>query len=65
MFILEHNIIFFQNAYENCSRLDFEVLSWNPAMEFYKKLGAINLTALETWQRMRLDFGALQKIVKN
>lgn len=25
-----------------CKKLDFEVFSWNPAMEFYKKMGAVH-----------------------
>lgn len=32
-------------------------------MEFYKKLGAVNLTETELWQKMRLDKEALKKII--
>lgn len=27
-----------------CVRIDFQALKWNPAIAFYKKLGAVNLT---------------------
>lgn len=40
-----------------CKRLDFHVLNWNPAIEFYRRMGAVNLTETEQWQfyRLRLD----------
>lgn len=43
-------------------RLDFHVLSWNPASEFYKTLGAENLSDSEKWQLYRLNENALNKI---
>lgn len=39
-----------QEAVENnCSKLNFMVLKWNPAREFYKILGANDLTSEEQW----------------
>lgn len=37
-----------------CCRIDFSVLSWNPATEFYKKLGAEDISASESWNMWRL-----------
>lgn len=39
----------------NCCRLDFSVLDWNPAQEFYKNKGAINITAKEGWHHYRFS----------
>lgn len=36
-----------------CIRLDFHVLKWNPACDFYKQLGAINLSETRDWQLYR------------
>ncbi|XP_017785872.1 PREDICTED: diamine acetyltransferase 2 [Nicrophorus vespilloides] len=49
-------------AYETSSRLDFHVLSWNPAIEFYKSLGAVNLSDTENWQLFRLNKDSLCKL---
>jgi len=49
-------------AHETSGRLDFHVLNWNPAIEFYKSLGAVNLTYSEKWQLFRLDEEHLQKL---
>lgn len=38
------------------------MLSWNPAMKFYEKLGATNLTETEKWNSVRLDLNALKNI---
>ncbi|XP_013110500.1 thialysine N-epsilon-acetyltransferase [Stomoxys calcitrans] len=38
-----------------CKRVDFHVLSWNPASKFYKKLGATDLTEAEEWHFYRLQ----------
>lgn len=43
-------------------RMDFHCLSWNPAVRFYKSLGAINLTSTEKWQMFRLDSECLDKL---
>lgn len=40
---------------DGCLRLDFQVLNWNPAIGFYERLGAINLTAAEGWQIYRVN----------
>lgn len=39
----------------NCCRLDFSVLEWNPAQEFYKNKGAINITAEQGWHHYRFS----------
>lgn len=33
-----------------CIRIDFQALKWNPAIKFYEKLGAVNLTETKDWQ---------------
>lgn len=48
----------------NCKRLDFHVLSWNPAKEFYKKMGATNLTESEDWEFYRMYDEAMDKLRK-
>ncbi|KAI4464547.1 diamine n-acetyltransferase [Holotrichia oblita] len=49
-------------AHETSHRLDFHVLAWNPAVTFYKKIGAIDLTSLEDWHTFRMDEDALNKL---
>ncbi|XP_022905948.1 thialysine N-epsilon-acetyltransferase [Onthophagus taurus] len=49
-------------AHESSHRLDFHVLRWNPAVDFYKKLGAIDLTKTEEWHLYRLNDEALNKL---
>lgn len=52
-----------KKAQENqCKRVDFHVLSWNPASSFYKKLGAIDLTEAEQWHFYRLQENQLEKL---
>ncbi|GLV35772.1 uncharacterized protein CBL_01076 [Carabus blaptoides fortunei] len=51
-----------KEAYLNKTRLDFQVLAWNPAKEFYNNLGAVNLTETEHWQSFRLNMNALTNI---
>nr|CAD7438602.1 unnamed protein product [Timema bartmani] len=46
-----------------CQRLDFAVLNWNPAQDFYKKLGAVNITNTESWEHFRLSDEALENLV--
>ncbi|XP_037964397.2 thialysine N-epsilon-acetyltransferase isoform X1 [Plutella xylostella] len=46
-------------ARSGCSRLDFHVLEWNPATDFYQRKGAENLTAKEQWCYYRLSGAAL------
>ncbi|XP_045469835.1 thialysine N-epsilon-acetyltransferase [Harmonia axyridis] len=43
-------------------RMDFHCLCWNPAIRFYKSLGAINLTSTEKWQMFRIDKDCLDKL---
>ncbi|XP_061941455.1 uncharacterized protein LOC107993331 isoform X4 [Apis cerana] len=51
--IIEENIL--EAIDNNCCRLDFSVLEWNPAQEFYKNKGAINITAEEGWHHYRFS----------
>lgn len=52
-----------KRAFEShCCRLDFSVLNWNPAQDFYKAKGAINITEEEGWHHYRLDREALAKL---
>ncbi|XP_021924206.1 diamine acetyltransferase 2 isoform X1 [Zootermopsis nevadensis] len=52
-----------KRAFESrCSRLDFAVLNWNPARDFYKAKGAIDITEEEGWHHYRLDREALAKL---
>ncbi|XP_032663417.1 leucine-rich repeat and guanylate kinase domain-containing protein [Odontomachus brunneus] len=46
----------------NCRQLDFIVLNWNPAQEFYKKRGACDLTVEEKWHRYRFSTDDLKKL---
>ncbi len=44
----------------NCQRFEFSVLDWNqPAIEFYKSLGA---TPLKEWVKYRFSGSALEKL---
>ncbi|XP_011301140.1 diamine acetyltransferase 2 [Fopius arisanus] len=45
-------------AATNCCRLDFMVLKWNPAANFYKQKGAVDITEKEDWHHYRLDVNA-------
>lgn len=46
-------------------RMDFHVLSWNPASDFYKSLGAVNISKTEKWELFRLNDEALNKMFIN
>ncbi|KAG5892416.1 hypothetical protein JTB14_003352 [Gonioctena quinquepunctata] len=48
---------------QHFQKIDFNVLTWNPAIEFYKRLGAINLSETENWLRFRLDQDSINKLV--
>lgn len=39
---------------EQCKRIDLHCLNWNPGVEFYKKLGAADITICEDWHFFRL-----------
>lgn len=52
-----------QEAIENsCSKLDFVVLNWNSAQEFYKAHGAKDLTSIEKWHYYRISNTELTKL---
>jgi GNAT superfamily N-acetyltransferase len=45
---------------QDCGRMDWMVLDWNqPAIDFYKRLGA---DAMTEWQLCRLGVGAIQEL---
>jgi len=46
---------------KRCGRLEFAVLHWNPARQFYERLGA---TPMDDWIMYRLTGSALEKAVK-
>uniref|UniRef100_A0A1B6BXJ0 N-acetyltransferase domain-containing protein n=1 Tax=Clastoptera arizonana TaxID=38151 RepID=A0A1B6BXJ0_9HEMI len=46
-----------------CAQLEFVVLSWNPAKEFYMKLGCNNMTETEEWSLYRLDAENMSKLI--
>ncbi|KAB0802268.1 hypothetical protein PPYR_04454 [Photinus pyralis] len=43
-------------------RLDLHCLAWNPALEFYKKIGATNITESESWNYVRINGCDLDKL---
>jgi len=50
---------------ENCSRLNFSVLNWNkPSIDFYKSLGAVDLTSEEGWHSFRLNREFIEKLAQ-
>ncbi|KAM7360047.1 thialysine N-epsilon-acetyltransferase-like [Cochliomyia hominivorax] len=52
-------------AYEfNCKRLEFHVVGNNPAMNFYKKMGAVDLTATENWHYHRVKESEIQNLIQ-
>lgn len=48
-----------------CSRIDFQALKWNPAVNFYEKLGAVNLTESNDWLYYVFRRDDLDKICSN
>jgi len=57
---------YLQDAIENdCHKLDFLVLEWNPAQEFYKRHGAIDLSSKEPWHRYRILKNNLKKLASD
>jgi len=55
-----------QEAIQNdCHKLDFMVLKWNPAQEFYKMCGAIDLTSEEQWHYYRFSEKDLKKLASD
>ena len=59
-------VFLFQEALEKeCIRMDWGVLSWNkPAIEFYKRKGAINLTELEMFHVYRMRQQEMKNFTK-
>ncbi|CAK9795550.1 Thialysine N-epsilon-acetyltransferase [Anthophora plagiata] len=49
----------------NCCRLDFSVLEWNPAQDFYKSKGAVDITVEEGWHHYRFSGKALKVLAGN
>ncbi|XP_053977116.1 leucine-rich repeat and guanylate kinase domain-containing protein-like [Hylaeus volcanicus] len=46
----------------NCCRLDFSVLKWNPAQDFYKRKGAVDVTIEEGFHHYRLSDTVLKSL---
>ncbi|XP_059479121.1 thialysine N-epsilon-acetyltransferase [Neocloeon triangulifer] len=49
---------------EGFCRIDFSVLSWNPASAFYKLLGAHNITDLEQWAMWRFEKDTIHELAE-
>ncbi|KAK3913605.1 Thialysine N-epsilon-acetyltransferase [Frankliniella fusca] len=49
----------------NCADMEFIVLNWNPAQEFYKARGARDVTKEEGWHLFRIGGESLQKIAES
>ncbi|EFN65440.1 Diamine acetyltransferase 2 [Camponotus floridanus] len=49
----------------NCSKLDFLVLNWNPAQEFYKKYGASDMTSKEQWHYYNFSDANLKRLASD
>lgn len=47
----------------NCKRIDLHVLAWNPARNFYEKLGGTDLTSTEQWHFYRFDGKAIDQLI--
>lgn len=45
-----------------CKRMDFHVLKWNPARQFYETIGAIDMSELEGWLFYRIPTQALNAL---
>ncbi|KAG8236851.1 hypothetical protein J437_LFUL017216 [Ladona fulva] len=45
-----------------CKRMDFRALNWNPAIEFYKRKGAVDVTKSEGWHNFTLDVVGMQNL---
>ncbi|KAK5647042.1 hypothetical protein RI129_005506 [Pyrocoelia pectoralis] len=45
-------------------RLDLHCLSWNSALEFYKKVGVRNITEIENWNYLRIHGDELDRLVE-
>ncbi|XP_053693218.1 thialysine N-epsilon-acetyltransferase [Sabethes cyaneus] len=55
-----------RHARENdCARFDFHVLAWNPAKQFYNRMGAENLTESERWEFYRLSREKMDALIKS
>ncbi|XP_046457044.1 thialysine N-epsilon-acetyltransferase-like isoform X2 [Daphnia pulex] len=50
---------------EDCVRLNFSVLNWNlPSIEFYKSLGALDLTEKEGWHCFRMNRCEMEQLAQ-
>ncbi|XP_053122025.1 thialysine N-epsilon-acetyltransferase-like [Hemicordylus capensis] len=50
---------------KGCSQFRFISASWNqPAMDFYSKLGALNVTSTDHWNLIHLDSEHIRKLVE-
>lgn len=49
---------------ERVARLDLHCLNWNPGVEFYKKLGAVDITSCEDWHLLRLTDNDIDRLAE-
>lgn len=45
-----------------CYQLEFQVMRWNPAVAFYERLGAVDMTASRGWHQFRVHGDALRAL---
>lgn len=50
---------------EDCRRMDFEVLDWNPARRFYHRKGAVDVSESEGWHMYRVTKERMREIAEN
>lgn len=48
---------------EGASRIDLHCLNYNANLDFYKKIGAANLTFNEDWHLFRLSMAAIDRLL--
>lgn len=59
--LLFDNVVQF-GVKNDCCRMDFSVLNWNPAQKFYLKKGAADITVSSNWHCYRLEKQAMKNL---
>lgn len=49
---------------ERAGRIDLDCLNWNPGSEFYKKLGANDITVCEDWHKFRFQANDIDRLAQ-
>lgn len=49
---------------ERAGRIDLDCLNWNPGSEFYKKLGASDITVCEDWHKFRFQANDIDRLAQ-